>query len=101
MPEKLYGPDEAEPVRLHVAAKRYLCGVNPAYYAKLSADSRQSLALQGRPMTAEETAAFDRLLHRAAALGLRLIDDDAKVAGLAMPGLDSYRAAAKRVERPL
>jgi hypothetical protein len=52
-------------------------------------------------MTAEETAAFDRLLHRAAALALRLIDDDAKVAGLAMPGLDSYRAAAKRVERPL
>src|SRR5215510_1097999 len=26
----IYGPAVAEPVRLHVAAKRYLCGVNPA-----------------------------------------------------------------------
>jgi [1-hydroxy-2-(trimethylamino)ethyl]phosphonate dioxygenase len=97
--EKLYGPDVAEPVRLHVAAKRYLCGVNPAYYDKLSADSRQSLALQGGPMTAEEIAAFDRLEHRAAALALRLIDDEAKVAGLTTPGLDSYREIARRVER--
>jgi hypothetical protein len=51
-------------------------------------------------MTAEETAAFDRLQHRAAALALRLIGDDAKVAGLTAPGLDSNRAAAKRGERP-
>jgi predicted HD phosphohydrolase len=36
MPEKLYGPGVAEPVRLHVAAKRDLCGANPAYYDKLS-----------------------------------------------------------------
>jgi predicted HD phosphohydrolase len=95
----VYGPGVAEPVRLHVAAKRYLCGVNPAYYDKLSDDSRQSLALQGGPMSAEEIAAFDRLEHRAAALALRLIDDEAKVAGLAVPGLDSYREIARRLER--
>ena len=59
--ERLFGCGVAEPVRLHVAAKRYLCGVNPAYYDKLSEDSRQSLALQGGPMTAGEIAAFDRL----------------------------------------
>jgi predicted HD phosphohydrolase len=97
--ERLFGCGVAEPVRLHVAAKRYLCGVNPAYYDKLSEDSRQSLALQGGPMTAGEIAAFDRLQHRAAALALRLIDDEAKVAGLATPGLDSYREAARRMER--
>ena len=50
-------------------------------------------------MDADETAAFDRLEHRAAALALRLIDDEAKVAGLATPGLDSYREAARRIER--
>ena len=98
--ERLFGPGVAEPVRLHVAAKRYLCGVNPAYYDKLSEDSRQSLALQGGPMTAGEIAAFDRLEHRAAALALRLIDDEAKVPGLATPRLDSYREIAGRIERP-
>lgn len=97
---RLYGCNVAEPVRLHVAAKRYLCGVNPDYYEKLSADSRQSLALQGGPMAADEIAAFDRLEHRAAALALRLIDDEAKVAGLATPALETYRNLAQRLEAP-
>lgn len=94
----LYGPAVAGPVRLHVAAKRYLCGVDPGYYEKLSDDSRQSLVLQGGPMSADEIAAFDRLEHRAAALALRIIDDAAKVPGLQTPGLDSYRWMAKRIE---
>lgn len=96
---KLFGSDVAEPVRLHVAAKRYLCAVNPAYYAKLSEDSRQSLLLQGGPMSPPEVAAFDKLEHRAAALALRMIDDEAKVAGLKTPGLDSYRAMATRLQK--
>jgi predicted HD phosphohydrolase len=96
---KLFGNDVAEPVRLHVAAKRYLCAVNAAYYDKLSEDSRQSLLLQGGPMSPLEVAAFDKLDHRAAALALRLIDDEAKVAGLKTPGLESYRAMAKRLQK--
>lgn len=96
--EDLYGRNVAEPVRLHVAAKRYLCGANPAYFEKLSDDSRQSLALQGGPMSAAEMAVFDRLEHRAAALALRLIDDEAKVAGLPTPPLESYRPIAVRLE---
>jgi phosphonate degradation associated HDIG domain protein len=97
---KLFGNDIAEPVRLHVAAKRYLCAVNPAYYDKLSEDSRQSLLLQGGPMSPLEVAAFDKLEHRAAALALRMIDEEAKVAGLKTPGLDSYRAMATRLQKP-
>jgi phosphonate degradation associated HDIG domain protein len=96
--EQLFGRDVAEPVRLHVAAKRYLCAVNPAYYHKLSEDSRRSLSLQGGPMSATEVAAFDALEHRAAALALRMIDDDAKVADLATPGLDAYRPMAARLQ---
>jgi [1-hydroxy-2-(trimethylamino)ethyl]phosphonate dioxygenase len=96
---KLFGNDVAEPVRLHVAAKRYLCAVNPAYYDKLSEDSRQSLLLQGGPMSPLEVAAFDKLDHRAAALALRLIDDEAKVAGLKTPGLESYRAMANHLQK--
>jgi hypothetical protein len=49
-------------------------------------------------MGADEIAAFDRLEHRAAALALRLIDDEAKVAGLITPGLDAYRTTAQRLE---
>lgn len=94
----VYGAAVAEPVRLHVAAKRYLCGTNPDYYGKLSQDSRESLALQGGPMSAAEIAAFDRLEHRAAALALRIIDDEAKVTGLATPPLESYRSIAARIE---
>jgi predicted HD phosphohydrolase len=96
--EGIYGPGVAGPVRLHVAAKRYLCSVNPDYYGKLSEDSRQSLALQGGLMSASEIAAFDRLPHRAAALALRIIDDEAKVEGLATPGLEAYRPLAARLE---
>jgi predicted HD phosphohydrolase len=96
--ERLYGPGVAEPVRLHVAAKRYLCGVNAGYLEKLSADSLQSLTLQGGPMAPDEIAAFDRLEFRAPALALRLIDDEAKVPGLATPGLDAYRAVAEQLE---
>ena len=86
-------------MRLHVAAKRYLCAVNPAYYDKLSEDSRQSLLLQGGPMSPLEVAAFDKLDHRAAALALRLIDDEAKVSGLKTPELESYRAMANRLQK--
>jgi len=95
--ESIFGKDVAEPVRLHVAAKRYLCAVNPAYQDKLSEDSRRSLSLQGGPMTPTEVAAFDNLEHRAAALALRMIDDEAKVAGLKTPSLDSYRPLADRL----
>jgi [1-hydroxy-2-(trimethylamino)ethyl]phosphonate dioxygenase len=96
--ETVFGKDVAGPVRLHVAAKRYLCAVNPAYYDKLSEDSRRSLVLQGGPMTPTEVAAFDNLEHRAAALALRMIDDEAKVAGRTTPSLDSYRSLAAQLE---
>ena len=97
--EALFGKAVAEPVRLHVAAKRYLCAVNPGYHDKLSEDSRRSLLLQGGPMSATEVAAFDKLEHRAAALALRMIDDEAKVAGLPTAGLDDYRPIAARLQR--
>ena len=50
-----FGPEVTEPIRLHVAAKRYLCAVDPAYLAGLSPSSRLSLSLQGGPMEARRT----------------------------------------------
>jgi phosphonate degradation associated HDIG domain protein len=86
----LFGPEVTEPVRLHVAAKRYLCAVRPGYREALSADSQRSLALQGGAFTAAEAEVFGRGPHAQAAVALRLWDDQAKVAGLATPPLQDY-----------
>ncbi len=51
---KHFGARVTEPIRLHVAAKRYLCAVDPTYLADLSPASRMSLALQGGPMDVSE-----------------------------------------------
>ena len=55
-----FGPDVCEPVRFHVAAKRYLCALEPDYYARLSDASRYSLLLQGGVMSPDDVRAFDR-----------------------------------------
>lgn len=56
-----FGPAVTEPVRLHVAAKRYLCAVEPSYFATLSDVSVRTLSLQGGPMSAAEASSFERL----------------------------------------
>jgi [1-hydroxy-2-(trimethylamino)ethyl]phosphonate dioxygenase len=82
-----------EPIRLHVASKRYLCAVDPAYLDALSPASRLSLSLQGGPFTQAEIGDFDRLPHAADALRIRHWDDLAKIPGLETPPLEHYRAA--------
>ena len=81
------------PVRLHVAAKRYLCAIEPDYLATLSSASQLSLRLQGGPFTSHEAELFAQEPQFAAAVALRRWDDAAKVPGLAVPGLEHYRAA--------
>jgi len=97
---ELFGPDVSEPVRLHVAAKRYLCGAEPEYYDVLAADSKRSLDLQGGPMGDRELREFMALPHYEAAITLRRIDDAAKQAGLVVPGLEIYRPIAESLVRP-
>ncbi|MGA2535699.1 MAG: HD domain-containing protein [Terracidiphilus sp.] len=80
-----------DPIRLHVAAKRYLCFAEPRYLAQLSPASLQSLRLQGGPMSAAEADAFLALPHAREGLALRRADDAAKIQGLAVPPLHSYR----------
>lgn len=88
-----------DPIRLHVAAKRYLCFAEPRYFAALSPASVASLALQGGTMTAEEAEAFLALPHAPEALVLRRADDAAKVQGLTVPELDSYRGVVEPLWR--
>ena len=85
-----FGPEVTEPVRLHVEAKRYLCGKESDYFAKLSKDSVLSLSLQGGPMSEEEIAAFERLPHWQEAVRLRRYDEGAKVKGLQTPPIAHF-----------
>jgi len=73
-----FGPEVTEPVRLHVAAKRYLCAVEPGYLAELSQESVRTLAVQGGPMTAAEAAAFEARPYFSDAVRVRRWDDEAK-----------------------
>lgn len=95
----LFGDEVLRPIALHVAAKRYLCAVEPDYRTGLSAASALSLALQGGPMSVAEAARFARHPHAPAALALRRHDDRAKVVGLPTPPLAHYLAIAATVQK--
>lgn len=89
--ERHFLPAAVVPVRLHVAAKRYLVAVEPGYATTLSPASTRSLALQGGAMDAEECLAFRALPGAADAVALRRWDDAAKRVGLATPPLSRWR----------
>ena len=98
--ESMFGPEVTEPVRLHVAAKRYLCATEADYFAKLSKDSVLSLSLQGGPMSLDEVAAFDALPQAEAAVQLRRFDEQAKVKGLTTPPVTHFMPFVARCIRP-
>ncbi|MFO0907176.1 MAG: HD domain-containing protein [Isosphaeraceae bacterium] len=85
-----FGAEVVEPVRLHVAAKRYLCAVEPEYLERLSEPSILSLRLQGGPMTDEEVRAFRASPHVARAVALRRWDDEAKDPTWVVPEFEAY-----------
>ena len=89
---KRFGAEVAEPVRLHVRAKRYLCAIDPTYFSQLSPASVLTLRLQGGPMSADEVASFEAEPGYRQAVAVRLCDDRGKIAGLATRRLQDYRA---------
>jgi phosphonate degradation associated HDIG domain protein len=88
--EQHFGPDVYEPVNLHVAAKRYLCTVDPTYAQLLSGPSAHSLMLQGGPMNSNELMAFELHPHYLDAVKLRKWDDAAKIANLDTPPIEHF-----------
>jgi gamma-butyrobetaine dioxygenase len=92
-----FGPEVTEPVRLHVAAKRYLCAVDPAYVGALSEASVYTLKLQGGPMSDAERKAFEGSPYFSDAVALRRWDDMAKDANAATPAFDDFAAAVSAV----
>lgn len=65
-------------VKNHVAAKRYLCYANPAYYDSLSVASKETLRYQGGPMQEEEARIFEADPFFEESVLLRHIDEEAK-----------------------
>jgi phosphonate degradation associated HDIG domain protein len=89
-----FPPAVTEPIRLHVPAKRYLCAVEPSYFALLSEASVYTLSVQGGPMSsgeAREFAAHPHAADAADAVAVRRWDDEAKDPAASVPGFEHFR----------
>jgi phosphonate degradation associated HDIG domain protein len=95
--EGLIDPRVVGAVRLHVAAKRYLCAVEPDYFSRLSAASVHTLELQGGPMTPDEVAEFESRNGALDAVRIRRWDEQAKVVGAQTPPLGHFLPSLRRV----
>ena len=80
-----------EPIRWHVAAKRWLCAKDPHYSAALSEASTESLIFQGGPMSETECTEFESNMWFNEAVQLRRWDDEAKVVGLNSAPLSMFK----------
>jgi phosphonate degradation associated HDIG domain protein len=95
-----FGPSVTEPVRLHVDAKRYLCAVEPGYFALLSPASVHTLSVQGGPMTSAQAAAFAAQPYGTDAVRLRRWDEAAKDPDAATPDFAHFRPLLTALLRP-
>ena len=83
-------------IRLHVAAKRYLCAANPKYMSRLSDASITTLAVQGGPMKSEEMVEFREQAGYRMALTIRVYDDLGKEPKMQRPELEYYVPMLRR-----
>jgi phosphonate degradation associated HDIG domain protein len=91
-----FGADVVEPVRLHVAAKRYRCAVDPEYHSRLSDASRLSLKLQGGPFTETQARRFEQHPYFQDAVRLRLWDEGAKIPNVETPSLEQFLGIVRK-----
>jgi gamma-butyrobetaine dioxygenase len=94
-----FGPEVTEPVRLHVAAKRYLCAVEPGYAETLSPASVYTLAVQGGQLDAADRASFEAHAYAHDALRLRRWDDAAKDPAATPPAFGYYQPMLRHLLR--
>lgn len=95
--EPFFPPVIVECVRLHVAAKRYLCATDPTYFGKLSEASVHTLSLQGGPMSPDEVAEFRKNPFHDEAVRVRLWDEGGKIAGMKTRSFRDYVPLLERV----
>ena len=92
-----FPPIVTECVRLHVAAKRYLCATDPSYFAKLSSASVHTLSLQGGSMSAAEVEKFRKNPFHNEAVRVRIWDEGGKVPGMNTRAFSDYALLLQRV----
>ena len=87
-----YFPDSVvEPIRQHVAAKRYLCAVKSDYFERLSSASVHTLNLQGGPMNDKEIEEFEKNDYLDHCINLRYWDEEGKDPERDHPPFSYYR----------
>jgi phosphonate degradation associated HDIG domain protein len=92
-----FPPLVVEAVRLHVAAKRYLCATDLSYFARLSPASRHSLELQGGPFDEAGIDDFESIPFHREAVRVRRWDDGGKVESATVPSFADLRPLLERV----
>lgn len=95
--EPFFPPTVTECVRLHVAAKRYLCTIDPDYAGKLSDASIHTLSLQGGPMSEDEVSDFQSNPYHNEAVRVRLWDDGGKIPGVKTKSFSDYKDMLQRI----
>lgn len=92
-----FGLEVTEPVRLHVASKRYLCATDPDYFAKLSPASVHTLRIQGGPMSTAEVKEFETNDNYREAVRLRIWDDLGKDPEMKTASLEHFLDIVREV----
>ena len=92
-----FPPEVTDPIRHHVAAKRYLCATDPEYFGKLSDASVHTLNLQGGPMDDAEVTDFAKEPNLEAILRVRIWDDQGKDPAMETPDFAHYAPMVARV----
>jgi phosphonate degradation associated HDIG domain protein len=88
--EQMFPAAVTLPIKLHVAAKRYLCAVDADYWDSLSPTSKRSLSLQGGVFSPDQATAFIQQPYAKQAVQLRRWDDWAKIPNQTTPDLDHF-----------
>jgi [1-hydroxy-2-(trimethylamino)ethyl]phosphonate dioxygenase len=92
---RLFGPRVAQPVALHVTAKRWRCTREPAYHEQLSTASQATLIAQGGLLSEAECQRFEQHPGFDDAVALRTWDDSGKVEGLRVGALRDWEPLAR------
>ncbi len=92
-----FGSKVANPVALHVVAKRWRCTVDPGYHASLSGASQATLVAQGGLLGADEVRRFEQSPGFEHAVLLRDCDEAAKDPGRSTGRLDDYVTLMERL----
>jgi putative nucleotidyltransferase with HDIG domain len=75
-------------IQNHVKAKKYLCYIDSEYFSKLSKASQETLKFQGGIMDFYQAIDFENSPFFIESIKLRKWDDQGKVEGLKIPGLN-------------